>query len=1349
MAGDRARVSYDPGRKWRGVIAQQGRVTVEADWNEAATITAERDRLVTLDAVGTVGTPDGGYGVAAASATDPVPGDLTITPGTLYLGGERLDLDAPVTYSAQPDWFDHSTDPLWVPKPWPPAGTVNELVYLLASEQEVSAVEDPALADVALGGPDTMQRQRILQHFVRTPGGSGDCHDAWGTFVGSLGGQGLQFDPASMMIQPAARLKVSFTSPASSPSPCQPVATGGYLGAENQMIRVMVTSVDTKGMPTIVWGFDDASFLYRVKAASYDSTSGNTTLTLASAPVDVYHYPVVGQAVELLRDAVQLTAPDPTAVPPAPGDYIASPAGFVSVLTSAYDPAQMQLVIKGQPQPLADYQDSTPLLYLRVWQGTATAPEGQATPLVTVSQTGTTADTGVAVTLTLAPGASTFHTGDFWRFALRQVAPAIVYPARYLEEAQPPDGPRTWACPLAVLTWAGGNATVSSCVPMFSGLVQLTSAKTDSCTVNVAPSDVDYGASLQALLDTYANRGPVTICLEPGTYTLPAPLLLGPELSGITLQTCRGGVVFQAQASPGPEFTLGLIVTQGATSITIQGIELSIPLTGFSPSAGSFSGLPPANQQLLDAFSAGLQVAIGMSTANSGRLTVADCTFNFPDPGQANVFGAGISATGTMDGVTVTGCTFQSANPPQTVPFYDLAAGNQAAPPYQLTFGYLQVPNFPQTQSPAPATGTAADGTAEADGRGTAGTSAENQAPRGGIAGASASAPQTGQQLDGATLEHCLFTGMTVPVLAMTKLGTLHVRQNTVRNSYGGFWLVSLNDPAVVTMFDTTAVGDPNLYQILAQKGTAATADRIFVIATAIGQVLPATPPGSGALAAGKILPPTAAQLALARQIFSALLAPATITAGPSLATPPPGSPRGTPAETTSAEATPTEATPTEAAPAGLPSAIENLFTPRPAPPQPVLPVTETPTSGPLRLDFGDCHIDAVIAASNSGAGLVVVDFTQTAASALIHDNRIWSSFPLGETALAGGLAETCVTANILANEVSSPLGPTPTNLYSRSIVVLPGGVESARLPGGVEFAYSAAITGNICFGPTLLPQRPPMIPWTLTDWDVLNTVLTYVPPPVVAGLSRTGGTAAGGDNVPITGSGFSGVSDVHFGQLSASSVNGISDTQITATSPPGWGTVDVTVTTPAGTSNPSAADRFTYTGPLPVVTGISPSRGTAGRIHMVTITGSGFTEATGVLSGSGAAVMTVVSDTQIIAILAAEPIDMVSAIIVITPAGRSNLSAFFSYYYTLPAVTGVSPTQARLGETVTITGSGFTGATSVEFVTIATVQPGVVSDTEITVTNPGTGIVEVNITVTNPAGTSTMSTLDLFSTTP
>ena len=61
--------------------------------------------------------------------------------------------------------------------------------------------------------------------------------------------------------RPAGTLPAQGPSHASSPGlpgPCQPAATGGYLGAENQMLRVMVTSVDASGVPTIVWGFDDA-----------------------------------------------------------------------------------------------------------------------------------------------------------------------------------------------------------------------------------------------------------------------------------------------------------------------------------------------------------------------------------------------------------------------------------------------------------------------------------------------------------------------------------------------------------------------------------------------------------------------------------------------------------------------------------------------------------------------------------------------------------------------------------------------------------------------------------------------------------------------------------------------------------------------------------------------------------------------------------------------------------------------------------------------------------------------------------------------------------------------------------
>ena len=74
-----------------------------------------------------------------------------------------------------------------------------------------------------------------------------------------------------------------------------------------------------------------------------------------------------------------------------------------------------------------------------------------------------------------------------------------------------------------------------------------------------------------------------------------------------------------------------------------------------------------------------------------------------------------------------------------------------------------------------------------------------------------------------------------------------------------------------------------------------------------------------------------------------------------------------------------------------------------------------------------------------------------------------------------------------------------------------------------------------------------------------------------------TSGSAAGGDSVTITGSGFTGATDVGFGSVNAAAMTVDSDTQITATSPAGTGTVDVTVTTPAGTSATSSADQFTY----------------------------------------------------------------------------------------------------------------------------------------------------------------------------
>src|SRR5439155_15565046 len=143
----------DRSRHWRGVVAQQGRVTLEADWNEGATIAAEENREQLLDVVGAAGTPDDGYRVVPATNSDGnFTGDLTIQRGTMYVGGERVVLDDELDYAVQPDWLDNAGDPSWVDARREDPND-DESVYLLLREQEVRAVEDPVLLDVAVGGP--------------------------------------------------------------------------------------------------------------------------------------------------------------------------------------------------------------------------------------------------------------------------------------------------------------------------------------------------------------------------------------------------------------------------------------------------------------------------------------------------------------------------------------------------------------------------------------------------------------------------------------------------------------------------------------------------------------------------------------------------------------------------------------------------------------------------------------------------------------------------------------------------------------------------------------------------------------------------------------------------------------------------------------------------------------------------------------------------------------------------------------------------------------------------------------------------------------------------------------------
>ena len=195
--------------------------------------------------------------------------------------------------------------------------------------------------------------------------------------------------------------------------------------------------------------------------------------------------------------------------------------------------------------------------------------------------------------------------------------------------------------------------------------------------------------------------------------------------------------------------------------------------------------------------------------------------------------------------------------------------------------------------------------------------------------------------------------------------------------------------------------------------------------------------------------------------------------------------------------------------------------------------------------------------------------------------------------------------------------------------------------------------------------------------------------------------------------------------------------------SPPGTGTVDVTVTGPGGTTTTSPADEFTYL-PAPAVTGISPAAGPTDGGTRVTITGTGFTDATLVDFGPNAATSVVVdSATQI---TATSPAGTGTVDVIVTGPGGISTSVLADEF-TYMTVASVSPAAGPTdgGTAVTITGTGFTGATVVDFGPNAASGVAVnAAGTQITATSPaGTGT--VHVTVTGPGGTTTTSPADEF----
>ena len=192
--------------------------------------------------------------------------------------------------------------------------------------------------------------------------------------------------------------------------------------------------------------------------------------------------------------------------------------------------------------------------------------------------------------------------------------------------------------------------------------------------------------------------------------------------------------------------------------------------------------------------------------------------------------------------------------------------------------------------------------------------------------------------------------------------------------------------------------------------------------------------------------------------------------------------------------------------------------------------------------------------------------------------------------------------------------------------------------------------------------------------------------------MSPIAGLPVGGTAVTITGTNFTGATAIKFGTVSAPNPIVVSSTTVVVLSPAGTaGVVDVTATTSSGTSATSRGRPVHLREPTEP-DGISPPTGTPSGGTSVTITGTGFTGASGVKFGAVAASSyTVNSSTQITTVSPAQSASTVH-VTVNTPAGTSSTSQADQFIYeAVPTISAVSPSSGLItgGTSVTVTGTG------------------------------------------------------------
>lgn len=245
MNGDLTRDSFNPQDGFTAVRAQQGRVMLDADHNEQVDIQLADTRLGRQDLVGRSGAPadEPGFAVTLVS------GLPQVGAGRYIVDGLRVRNDAARALAAGQPFLAGNTLPA-------SAGTW--LAYLEVWERPLTAVEEPSIREVALGGPDTTLRDQLVWqvrwHRLGNAGTTVTCAAA----AAALDALAQTYDGT---LEP--RLEAGGTS-----GPCVVSEAAQFRGLENQLYRIEIHTGNldangqpVAGVPTFKWSRDNGAIV--------------------------------------------------------------------------------------------------------------------------------------------------------------------------------------------------------------------------------------------------------------------------------------------------------------------------------------------------------------------------------------------------------------------------------------------------------------------------------------------------------------------------------------------------------------------------------------------------------------------------------------------------------------------------------------------------------------------------------------------------------------------------------------------------------------------------------------------------------------------------------------------------------------------------------------------------------------------------------------------------------------------------------------------------------------------------------------------------------------------------------